>query len=165
MKTILSLVGCLLFGSLLSAQINEDAPPPPPPPPPPGVYQEVFVVVEEMPLFPGCEDLEGSRKEIQKCSDEKMVRFVAENIKYPHEARKSGVQGKCIVSFIVEKDGSVGHVVLKRDIGAGCGDESVRVVELMNEQGIVWTPGKQRGKKVRVQYTLPVDFKLGPEKH
>ena len=163
MKNIITLFALLLCGTMATAQINEEAPPPPPPPP--GFHQEVFMVVEQMPRFPGCEDVEGTQKELQKCSDDKLIHFVAENIKYPQEARKAGIEGKCIVSFIVEKDGSVSHVALKRDIGGGCGAEAVRVMEMMNENGIAWTPGKQRGKDVRVQYTLPVQFKLGPKKH
>ncbi|KAA3640596.1 MAG: energy transducer TonB [Bacteroidetes bacterium] len=166
MKTFLSLIVCLLFGSMLSAQINSEVPPPPPPPKPaPGLYQETFVVVEQMPRFPGCEDLEGSDMEKQKCSEEKMIQYVAENIQYPAEAKKAGIEGRCFIKFIVEKDGTISHIDLKRDIGGGCGQEAVRVVESMNENGLVWTPGQQRGKKVRVQYTLPVQFKLGPKKH
>ena len=160
MKAILFVLAFVLFGSMLPAQITEDGPLPPPPKPAPGFYQETFVVVEQMPRFPGCEDMEGSDSEKQKCANEKLMLFVAENIQYPREAKKAGLQGRCIVNFIVEKDGRIGHVELKRDIGGGCGQEAVRVVESMNEKGIVWTPGKQRGKAVRVRFTLPVQFKL-----
>jgi protein TonB len=164
MKTILSLTICLLLGNMLTAQINDDAPPIPPPPPPTGFHQEVFVVVEQMPRFPGCEYMEGSNTDQQKCTNKKLIQFVAENMQYPAEAKKAGIEGRCIVNFIVEKDGSIGFVKLMRDIGGGCGAEAVRVVELMNEKGIKWIPGKQRGKAVRVKFTLPVQFKFDDKK-
>ncbi len=163
MKTVFTIITCLLFGNMLAAQINEEVPPPPPKPAP-GLYQETFVVVEQMPRFPGCEDMEGSDSEKQKCATEKLMQFVAENIQYPGEAKEAGIQGRCIVNFIVEKDGRIGHVELKRDIGGGCGQEAVRVVESMNEKGIKWIPGKQRGKAVRVKFTLPVQFKFDDKK-
>jgi protein TonB len=64
------------------------------------------------------------------------------------------------VQFVVEKDGKITDANVVRDIGAGCGEEALRVVNSMNSMGEKWTPGKQRGKSVRVQFTLPVSFKL-----
>ncbi len=140
----------------------EDAPPPPPPPPPPPEpeVEEIFKVVEQQPRFPGCEDMSGTNKEKEECAKTKMLEFIYKNIKYPAIARENGVQGMCVVRFVVEKDGTVANAEVVRDIGAGCGDESLRIVKMMNQMPQRWTPGKQRGKNVRVQYNLPVRFKL-----
>lgn len=120
---------------------------------------EVFKVVEEMPLFPGC-DQEGTYNENKPCADRKMLEFIYKNIKYPQAARDNGIEGMTVVSFIVEKDGSISNAKVIRGIGGGCDEESLRVIHLMQEQGIHFTPGKQKGKAVRVQFNLPIRFKL-----
>lgn len=125
--------------------------------------EETFQVVEEMPRFPGCEEQDLSDYEKRQCSKRKLLEFVYNEIKYPKEAIKNEVSGMVLVQFIVKKDGSVSNVKAVRDIGAGCGAEAVRVVELMNERGIQWIPGKQRGRKVRVQFNLPVKFALNDD--
>lgn len=104
--------------------------------------EEVFLVVEEDPEFPGGLDA--------------LSKFIADNIKYPQLAKENNITGKVFVSFVVEKDGRVGQVKILRDIGGGCGNEAVRVVKMMPK----WKPGKQRGKAVRTQYNLPVNFDL-----
>ena len=142
------------------APVAEKAPPPPPPPPPPVEETEIFKVVEQMPRFPGCENAGGTEAEKKQCADKKMLEFIYKNIKYPAIARENGVEGTAVITFVVEKDGKVSDVQIVRDIGAQCGSEAMRVVNLMNEQGIKWTPGKQRGRPVRVQFNLPVKFKL-----
>ena len=138
-----------------------EAPPPPPPPPPPPEPEvdEIFKVVEEMPRFPGCEN-KGSAAEKKACADKKMLEFIYKNIKYPAIARENGVEGTVVVSFVVDKDGSIQDARVVRDIGAQCGQEALRVVNLMNSKGLKWTPGKQRGRAVKVQFNLPVKFRL-----
>lgn len=106
------------------------------------VEQEIFTVVESMPEFPG--------------GASKMMEFIARNIKYPPMARESGIQGRVFVNFVVEPDGSVSNVKVLRGIGGGCDEEAIRVVETMPK----WTPGRQRGKAVRVSFNLPVRFTL-----
>ena len=113
-----------------------------------------------MPRFPGCEDAGGSAAEKKQCADKKMLEFIYKNIKYPAIARENGVEGNVVITFVVERDGKVTDAQVLRDIGAQCGQEALRVVNLMNEQGIKWIPGKQRGRPVRVQFNLPVRFKL-----
>lgn len=103
---------------------------------------EIFQVVENDPEFPGGADA--------------LYKYLAQNIKYPQLAREQNITGRVYVTFVVEKDGSVTGVRVLRDIGGGCGQEAVRVVKSMPK----WTPGKQRGKNVRVQYNLPVNFSL-----
>ena len=106
------------------------------------VEQEIFKIVEEMPSYPG--------------GEQKLMEYVAKNIKYPQIARETGIQGRVYVNFVVEPDGSVSNVSVLRGIGGGCDEEAMRVVKNMPK----WKPGKQRGKAVRVQYMLPVNFKL-----
>ena len=121
---------------------------------------DIFVAVEQMPRFPGCEDMAGTDAEKKQCADKAMLSFIYKNIKYPAVAREIGVEGQVVIQFVVEPDGTVSGVEILRDIGAKCGDEAKRVVELMNKKGIKWTPGRQRGQNVRVQFILPVKFKL-----
>ena len=102
----------------------------------------VFNIVEKMPEFPG--------------GTEAMMKFVAQNVKYPEEAKEKGISGRVFVSFVVEKDGSVSNVEVLRSIGGGCDEEAVRVVKSMPK----WTPGMQKGKPVRVNYNMPFFFKL-----
>lgn len=104
--------------------------------------QQIFMVVESMPVFPG--------------GEANLYKYLAENIKYPQMAKESGIQGRVFVTFVVERDGSVTDVRVLRGIGGGCDEEAIRVVKAMPK----WTPGKQRGKSVRVQYNLPVKFTL-----
>ena len=103
---------------------------------------EVFTIVEEMPAYPG--------------GDQKLYEYLGKNIKYPQIARESGIQGRVFVNFVVEPDGSVSNVKVMRGIGGGCDEEAIRVIKSMPK----WKPGKQRGKAVRVTYTIPVVFKL-----
>lgn len=112
-----------------------------------------------MPRFPGCED-QGSEEEKKNCAAQELLKFIYKNIKYPAIARENGVEGTVVVTFVVEKDGTVTDVKVVRDIGAQCGEEALRVVNLMNTENLRWTPGKQRGRPVRVQFNLPVKFKL-----
>ncbi|MCF8244380.1 MAG: TonB family protein [Saprospiraceae bacterium] len=141
---------------VIAPPVIEKAPPPPPPPPPPKEEEEeIFKVVEDQPAFPGCEDI-SDKTEKKKCAETKMLQFIYSNIKYPPIARENGVEGTVYVKFVVEKDGSITLPEVVRDIGAGCGDEALRVVKLMPK----WQPGKQRGRAVRVQFNLPVKYKL-----
>ena len=104
-------------------------------------HEEEFVVVEEMPQFPG--------------GNEAMQKYIAENLKYPKTATK-GEQGRVIVSFVINKRGKVGDVKLIRSVSPELDAEAVRVIQDMPD----WIPGKQRGKAVNVRYTIPIVFKL-----
>ncbi len=137
------------------------APPPPPPPPPPKEdVEEIFKVVEEMPRFPGCEDMTASVEEKRMCSNKKMLEFIYENIRYPAVARDNGIEGTVVVSFVVDREGNIQDAQVVRDIGGGCGAEALRVVNMMNGLPQRWIPGKQRGRPVKVLFNLPVKFKL-----
>lgn len=116
--------------------------PPPPPAPKPEVSNKVFDVVEEMPHFPG-----GAAA---------LQAFLSSNTKYPVVAQENGVQGRVIVSFVVERDGSITDVKVVRSVDPSLDREATRVVKSMPR----WSPGKQNGSAVRVKYTVPVVFRL-----
>ncbi|MCB0634149.1 MAG: TonB family protein [Saprospiraceae bacterium] len=127
----------------------------------PAKEKEIFKLVEEMPRFPGCEDAGLGEKERKACADKSLVEYVYKQINYPAVARKNGVEGMVVVGFVVNTDGTISNAKVLRDIGAGCGDEALRVVNSMNKNGIRWIPGNHEGKTVPVQFNLPVRFKLG----
>ncbi len=107
------------------------------------VEQELFgMIPETMPSFRG--------------GEQKLFEFIGKNVVYPQEAIDAGIEGKVFVEFYIEKDGTVCDAKVLRGIGYGCDEEALRVIGLMPK----WSPGKQRGKAVRVRYTLPVNFKL-----
>lgn len=102
----------------------------------------LFSVVEVMPQYPGGQIA--------------MMKYIMENMKYPEQAMKEGIQGRVTVRFIVEKDGSISDVKPVLSVHPLLNKEAVRVVKSMPK----WTPGKQNGKPVRVRFNLPVMFKL-----
>jgi len=118
-----------------------------------------FVPVENMPTFPGCGDLptESERKE---CSDEKLLTYVYQNIKYPTVAIENGIEGLVIARFIVDKNGKIKNIKIVKDIGGGCGEELDRVLNSMNEMPENWKAGEQRGRKVPVRFNIPIRFQL-----
>ncbi len=122
---------------------------------------KVYKTLEEMPRFPGCEDQNLDLRSKDGCAKKKMLEYIYQNVKYPEEAQKKKIEGTAVVQFIVEKDGSVSSVMILRNPGGGTGQEAKSLIERMNDNGIVWTPGKKNGKKQRVRYTLPIKFKLG----
>ena len=103
----------------------------------------VFMVVESMPEFPG--------------GQQALFKYLSENIKYPVIAQENGIRGKVVCQFTVNKDGSIVDIEVVRSGGDPSLDkEAVRVIKTMPK----WKPGKQRGKPVRVKFTVPVSFKL-----
>ena len=120
---------------------------------------QIYHVADQMPIFPGCEST-NPIKYREKCAEKKLLSYVYKNIKYPAIARQNGVEGLVIISFVVEENGTVSNAKIAKDIGANCGMEALKVVNLMNERQIRWSPGINEGKPVRVKYNLPVRFKL-----
>ena len=102
----------------------------------------IYQMVEVMPEFPG--------------GTAKMMDYLSKNIKYPEEAKEKGISGRVFLSFVIEKDGAVSNVKVAKGIGKECDDEALRVVKAMPK----WKPGLQKGKPVRVNYMLPIFFKL-----
>lgn len=120
---------------------------------------EIYKVVEEMPRFPGCEDIADDMKRKQ-CAQQELLKYVYKNLIYPTEARNKGVEGTVVITFVVEIDGRVSNARIVRDLSDGLGEEALRVINQMNLDGIRWIPGSQRGEAVRIQFNLPVKFKL-----
>ena len=102
----------------------------------------IFQVVEQMPEFPG--------------GMGEAMKFLAKNMKYPVAAQQAKIEGRVIVQFVVERDGSVSDVKVMRGVSPELDAEAVRVVSMMPK----WIPGKQRGKAVAVKYTMPIMFRL-----
>ncbi len=104
--------------------------------------EEMFMVVEVMPSFPG--------------GDYALMHYLSENVNYPEVAQEHGIQGRVYVSFVVTKEGDVANVQIGRGVDSALDAEALRAVKAMPR----WNPGKQRGKSVNVKYMLPVNFVL-----
>ena len=102
---------------------------------------EVFEIVEQNPMFPG--------------GNEALMKWLSKNLKYPASAQENGIQGRVLVQFVVNKDGSIVEPKVLRSVDPALDKEALRVVSTMPK----WQPGKQRGKTVRVRFTLPVTFR------
>lgn len=106
------------------------------------VQPEIFQVVETMPEFPG--------------GEKAMLEFLYKNLQYPPDARKEGIEGMAVLSFVVTPTGHYTNVKILRNPGSQLGEEAMRVLKMMPK----WNPGKQRGQPVPVLYKLPFRFKL-----
>ena len=104
---------------------------------------EIFTIVEDQPTPPGGMGA--------------FYKYVATTLRYPAQARRMGIEGKVFVQFVVDKDGTLTNVQAIKGIGAGCDEEAVRVISKAKK----WSPGKQRGRPVKVRMILPITFKLG----
>ncbi|MGM0612647.1 MAG: energy transducer TonB [Bacteroidota bacterium] len=103
---------------------------------------EVFTVVEDAPEYPG-----GAKARVD---------FIKNNLEYPESARKNNVEGTVYITFVIDTDGSVTEVELLRGIEENCNKAALEVVKSMPK----WIPGKQRGEPVKVQFNMPIRFKL-----
>ncbi|MDN5284733.1 MAG: TonB family protein [Mucilaginibacter sp.] len=106
---------------------------------------QIFTSVEQIPEFPGGLDKFGA--------------YLSKSIRYPAVARENGTQGRVIVTFVVERDGSLTDIKVTRGIGSGCDEEAVRVLKNSPK----WKPGIQNGRPVRVQYSVPISFTLASD--
>lgn len=104
--------------------------------------KEIFMVVEQMPEYPGG---------IKEC-----LKFLGSHIRYPEKAMKDGIEGRVIAQFVVEADGTVSNPKIVRSVSPELDEETIRIINSMPK----WKPGMQRGKAVKVNYTIPVTFKL-----
>lgn len=120
----------------------------------------IYQVAEEPPRFPVCETLDTTIEFKKECAQLQLLAFMNRNIFYPLEARQNGTEGTVVLSFVVEKDGSISYPKILKDIGDGCGLEALRVVNAMMEEDVKWVPGKNNGQPVRTAFNLPVRFRL-----
>lgn len=104
---------------------------------------EIFTIVEEQPSFQGG-------------GNAAFLKWVGQNLKYPSQAQRMGIEGKVYVQFVIEKDGTVTDVKAIKGIGGGADEEAVRVIKSAPK----WSPGMQRGRPVRVRMILPISFQL-----
>jgi len=118
-----------------------------------GVLDVPFAIIEDVPLFPGCERVKKSKR--RKCFQEKMARHISKNFRYPEFAKRIGIEGRVYVQFIIDTDGSATgirsrgpHKTLER--------EANRIIAKLPKM----TPGKQRGRPVRVPFSIPITFKI-----
>jgi TonB family protein len=126
----------------------------------PGV-DGVYRIVEEMPLY----GLDASAyplpeyQDAKQAADRRMLEFIHSNISYPKQAHREGVEGTAVVSFVVRPDGKADTLKLVRDPGSELGRAAMDVARKLLDEGEGWRPGYQRGRKVPVQFNLPIKFK------
>ena len=115
-----------------------------------------FAVIEDVPIFPGCESEKGKgAKAMRICFQSKMQKHISKNFRYPEIAQEMGVQGRVNVMFVIQKDGSIGGVRM-RGPDKNLEKEAARIIGKLPRM----TPGKQRGRAVRVPFSIPITFKL-----
>lgn len=112
-----------------------------------------FAVIEDVPVFPGCESVPKSKK--RECFQQKMQEHIRKNFRYPEIAQEMGVQGRVNVIFTIDKDGSITNIRM-RGPDKNLEAEAMRIIKKLPRM----TPGKQRGRAVRVPFSIPITFKL-----
>jgi len=173
----------------ITEQLKTPPPPPPPPPPAPEVIEIVedeeeveeviestetneeeiieiveveeeeididvpFAVIEDVPIFPGCERVKKSER--RDCFQEKMNKHIRKNFRYPEIAQEMGIQGRVYVNFIIAKDGTITSIRM-RGPDKNLENEAQRIISKLPNM----TPGKQRGRPVRVPFSIPITFRL-----
>ena len=174
----------------ITEQLKTPPPPPPPPPPAPEVIEIVedeeeveetviestesdeemviedivveddfddidvpFAVIEDVPIFPGCESVAKSQR--RACFQEQMNKHIRKNFRYPDIAQEMGIQGRVYVNFIISKDGSITNIRM-RGPDKNLENEAARIIGRLPKM----TPGRQRGRAVRVPFSIPITFRL-----
>lgn len=138
---IASLLFCLLLSFYLSGQTNEPV---------------IFKMVDEMPYFPGCSELEAHSMDKRHCSNRNLIVYISDYLRYPEKAKALGLEGTVYIDFIITETGKVFAPKIVRDIGGGCGDIALEIVKDMPD----WEPGIMKGNPVKVLLNLPVKFSL-----
>ncbi|AEM70911.1 TonB family protein [Allomuricauda ruestringensis DSM 13258] len=110
-----------------------------------------FAVIEDVPVFPGCENASDKKA----CFQEMMQKHIRKNFRYPEIAQEMGVQGRVSVIFVIQKDGSIGNIRM-RGPDKNLEAEAMRIIQKLPKM----TPGKQRGRPVKVPFSIPITFKL-----
>ena len=115
---------------------------------------KVYTAAEVMPRFEGCAD--ATEEEAKDCTFNKLIAYLRENLKYPDEAKEEKTEGMVMTSFVINEMGKTENVKILKPVSEACDDEAERVILAMP----AWTPGQQDGKNVKVEMTLPIQFKL-----
>ncbi|MEO1261361.1 MAG: energy transducer TonB [Bacteroidota bacterium] len=149
MRKIYTTAVCLLVYLFLPAQPDPFAPD----------TSSIFVRADQMPYFPGCEGFENGSNEKRTCSNTELVRFLSRYLVYPDKAKYDGVEGTVFVSFIVDQHGQIHRPGVLMDIGGGCGQAALDVINEMPR----WEPAVHQGKPVKVKMNLPIQFFLRAE--
>ncbi len=138
---IASLVLCVLMFWNLSAQVDKPI---------------VFNIADEMPYFPGCSDLENGSADKRHCSNRNLIVYISDFLRYPEKAKALGLEGTVYIDFIVTETGKIFAPKVVRDIGGGCGEVALEIVQNMPD----WEPGVMKGNPVKVLLNLPIKFSL-----
>ncbi len=112
-----------------------------------------FAVIEDVPIFPGCENV--SKDKRRDCFQEKINKHIKRNFRYPEVAMELGIQGRVFVTFIIDKDGSITNILM-RGPDKNLEKEARRIISVLPKM----TPGKQRGRAVRVPFSIPINFRM-----
>jgi protein TonB len=112
-----------------------------------------FAVIEDVPVFPGCENVE--KDQLRNCFQEQMNKHIRRNFRYPEIAQEMGIKGRVFVNFIISEDGSITNIRM-RGPDKNLEGEAKRIISLLPNM----TPGKQRGRPVRVPFSIPIVFRL-----
>ena len=133
------------WGNLIEGEIDYDA------------ERKIFYKPEIAPAFKGCEQYDSANlSSPDECTGKKVIKKVYGHIIYPPLARENGIEGLVVISFLISPEGKVTDPKILRDLGAGCGEEALRVVKLLPD----WLPAKQEGENVWSILNLPVRFRL-----
>lgn len=138
---ILVVLGSLTLLSCEQKQLNDD---------------EIYMVVDEMPRFPGCEEMEGTIDERRACSQQELFEFIGENLVYPQDAKDAGESGMVFVSFVIDVSGSIESERILRSPSESLSQAALEILDEMPD----WIPGVQDGRNVNVQFNLPIRFEL-----
>ncbi|GAB4493076.1 MAG: hypothetical protein OHK0019_16260 [Saprospiraceae bacterium] len=121
---------------------------------------DIYEISDEVPAFAQCRQKGKKDEQIRDCSLEYLADFFKNNMIYPEDALRVGLEGEISVEFVVDKNGKMKNVVLKNDLGLGCSEEVKRLFDLANEKNIAWIPGEEDGQKVNVLLKTTVRFKI-----
>ena len=117
-------------------------------------------IADQWPMFPGCENLEGTTSEIRECADQKLFDFISSNLEYPLMAKKLKIEGTVYIKLKVDEQGNISNAQITKEIGSGCGDAALKVVHNMIEKEIRWIPAKLNGVGVAMDFSIPFKFEL-----
>jgi len=144
------------FPAIDTANTKKFTPPPTPEPEfEPEPEDKIVIRAERMPCFESCSN-NATEEDRRTCTEEALLSFIYSNVKYPLAAKENGIEGPVVIRFVIDKEGIISETQILKDIGGGCGNEVVRVIKELPQ----WLPGKQNGRPVRVQYTMPIKFHL-----